>query len=134
MENIRIKSQGRASYVNGRKYEYFDVIADSERFGKNAIMCQGTFADCLRYLSENDINYFEECWKRNHGSDIQISFRMYRITGRVENGVGLMDREGFKGLLNVSKLEPIAPNTFRLTPGLHGEKSVTVKMMDARAW
>ncbi|MBO7205320.1 MAG: hypothetical protein J6V08_02755 [Candidatus Methanomethylophilaceae archaeon] len=134
MENIRIKKQDRSSYVNGRRYEYFDVIADSERFGKNEIMCQGTFSDCLRYLNENNIDYFEECWKRNRNRDIQVSIRMYRITGRVENGVGLLDREGFKKLLNVSNLEPIAPETFRLSPGLCGEKSVTVKMMDARAW
>ena len=60
MENIRIKKQDRSSYVNGRRYEYFDVIADSERFGKNEIMCQGTFSDCLRYLNENNIDYFEE--------------------------------------------------------------------------
>ena len=88
----------------------------------------------MRYLSENNIDYFEECWKRNGGRDLQVSFRMYEITGRVENGIGLKDRDGFKKLMSVSNLEPIAPNTFKMSPGLHGEKSVTVKMMEARAW
>lgn len=80
MENIRIESQERKGY-NGRKYiEFFNVIADTERFGENEIMFQGTFNDCVEYLKREGYNYqissflayFErkqwyiETWKRKN--------------------------------------------------------------------
>lgn len=134
MENIRINPQGRACYVGNRRFEFFDVVADSERFGKNAIMCQGTFSDCLAYLGRCGISYFEECWKRNRGRDVQVSFRMYTVTGRSGDHLILKDREGFTYLMEVSDLTPCAPNTFKLSPGMRGEKVSTVKMMEARTW
>ena len=103
-------------------------------FGKNAIMCQGTLGDCIAYLERNGVSYFEECWKRNRGRDVQVSFRMYRVEGRNGDNLILRDREGFAFLLAVSDLAPSAPNTFKLSPGMRGEKVSTVKLMDARAW
>ena len=134
MENIRIKAQGRSCYVNNRRYDFFDVVADSERFGKNAIMCQGTWADCLRYLDERGIDYTAECVKRNRGRDIQVSFRMYKITGETEDGFSLVSRDGFDRVLKFDDMQPIAPETFKIKRDLFGKNAATVKMMDARAW
>ena len=134
MNNIRIKSQGRFCVVGNRKYEYFDVIADSERFGKNAIMCQGTWADCLRYLEENGADYLRECMKRNRGRDIQVSFRMYKISGETEEGLALVSRDGFDRVLRFADMEPVAPDTFKIQRDLFGRNAATVKLMDARAW
>ena len=50
MNNVRIKSQNRCCWIGNKRYEYYDVVADTERFGANAIMCQGTWEDCLCYL------------------------------------------------------------------------------------
>ena len=38
MKNVRIKSQNRYCFVGDRRVEYFDVIADSDRFGYNEIL------------------------------------------------------------------------------------------------
>lgn len=134
MKNVRIESQGRFCVVGSRKYEYYNVIADSERFGKNAIMCQGTWADCLRYLEEHGIDYISECMKRNRGSDVQVSFRMYRITGETDEGLELRSRDGFDRFLKFSDMKPIAPNTFKIPRDLFGRNAATVKLMNARAW
>lgn len=134
MENIRIKAQGRSCYVSGRTYEFFDVIADSERFGKNAIMCQGTFADCIAYLERAGVDYLAECVKRNRGADIQVSFRMYTITGKTAEGLELRSRDGFARFLRFADMQPIAPETFKIPRDLFGKNAATVKMMTARAW
>lgn len=134
MENIRIESQGNFCFVGGRKVEYFNVIADSERFGKNEIMCQGTWADCLRYLEARGIDYLRECLKRNRKTDIQVSFRMYKITGETGDGLELRSRDGFDRFLKFSDMKPIAPNTFKIPRDLFGSNAATVKLMNARAW
>lgn len=134
MTNVRIKSQNRSCYVSGKRYEYYDVIADSERFGKNEIMCQGTWADCLRYLKEHGVDYLSECMKRNRRTDIQVSFRMYKITGETEEGLKLESRDGFDRFLKFSDMTPTAPNTFRIPKDLFGRNAATVKLMEARAW
>lgn len=134
MYNIRIESQGRFCVVGNRKYEYFDVIADSERFGKNAIMCQGTWDDCLRYLEEHGIDYISECMKRNRGRDVQVSFRMYKIKCETEDGLKLESRDGFDRFLKFSDMTPTAPNTFKIPRDLFGSNAATVKLMTARAW
>ena len=134
MKNIRIKSQGRACYVGSKKYEYFDVIADSERFGENEIMCQGTFDECLAYLERNGIDYTSECVKLNRGRDIQVSFRMYRITEETADGFKLRSRDGFDRTLLFADMTPTAPNTFKIKRDLFGKNAATVKLMDARAW
>lgn len=134
MKNIRIKSQNRFCYVGSRKYEYFDVLADSERFGENAIMCQGTFPECIAYLERCGVDYFEECYKRNRGRDVQVSFRMYEITGRNGDQIIVKGRDGFYDVIDSKTLYPVAPFTFKMSPGVHGEKTSTVKMMTARAW
>ena len=43
MTNVRILRE-RPDIVNG-----WVVRADSERFGKDAIMCEGSYDDCIRY-------------------------------------------------------------------------------------
>lgn len=134
MKNVRIESQDRFCFVGGRNYEYFDVIADSERFGKNAIMCQGTFAECIAYLERCGVDYLSECIKRNRGRDIQVSFRMYSVIGEDESGLLLKSRDGFKRTLLFSDMIPIAPNTFKIERDLFGKNAATVKMMTARAW
>ena len=134
MKNIRIKSQSRFCYVSGKKYEYFDVIADSERFGTNAIMCQGTFTECISYLQRCGVDYFEECYKRNRDRDIQISFRMYEIIDRNGDQITIKGRDGFYDAINIKTLRPVSPFVFKMSPGVHGEKTSTVKMMTARAW
>ena len=134
MENIRIVSQNRFCYVGGRKHEYFDVVADTERFGKNAIMCQGTFNECIAYLERNGVNYLAECVKRNHGRDIQVSFRMYKVLVETESGFLLRSRDGFEKLLRFSDMTPIAPNTFKIAHDLFGRNAATVKMGEARTW
>lgn len=134
MENIRIKSQNRYCYVGNRKVEFFDVIADTERFGKNEIMCQGTFKDCIAYLERNGIDYLAECLKRNRGADIQVSFRMYKIVEVKEDGLHLESRDYFDRMLHFADMEPVAPNTFKIKRDLFGKNAATVKMMEARAW
>lgn len=134
MTNARIKSQNRFCFVGNKKYEYYDVIADSERFGKNEIMFQGTFEQCISYLEQNGINYTEECIKRNRKTDIQVSFRMYRVLEQTEEMFVLKSRDGFERKLPFSDLKPIAPFTFKIKKDLFGRNAATVKMMEARAW
>lgn len=134
MKNVRIKSQGRFCCVGNKRYDYYNVVADSERFGANAIMCQGTFSDCLKYLNNNGIDYLAECIKQNRGRDIQVSFRMYRVKEETDEGLRLISRDGFERFLKFSDMAPTAPNTFRIQKDLFGKNAATVKLMDARAW
>lgn len=61
MENIRIER------VNNGIIIYFTVVADSERFGKDEIMYEGTLEECKRYIKGaghrlmNCVNYNSFC-------------------------------------------------------------------------
>ena len=134
MTNVRIKSQNRSCVVGRKRYEYFDVIADTERFGKNGIMFQGTFKECLGYLRRNGIDYLTECVNRNGKRDVQVSFRMYRVVEKTEDGMVLLSRDGFERNLFFKDMTPVAPNTFKIPKDLFGDGTATVKLMDARAW
>lgn len=46
MENIKIERHND---------NYFCVTADTKRFGKNAVMFQGTFEECKRYIKKHGI-------------------------------------------------------------------------------
>ena len=57
MKNIRIKR------INNGVITYFTVVADSERFGKDEIMYEGTLEGCKKYIKTagykliNCVNY-----------------------------------------------------------------------------
>lgn len=57
MESIRIRKQGRGCFNGSRRVEFYEVIADTKRFGKAAIMFQGDHAGCLKYLKDNGVEY-----------------------------------------------------------------------------
>lgn len=44
MKNIKIER------INNGTVTYFTVVADSERFGKDEIMYEGTLAGCKKYI------------------------------------------------------------------------------------
>lgn len=147
MENVRITSQRRYCYVGNRKVEFFDVIADTKRFGKQAIMCQGPWQQCLDYLEENGIDYVGECLKRNRQQDIQVGVRMYRIEGETDAHFLLKSRDYYEAKLRKDGWRPIAPDSFRIpaeaitwrhsnTPFDSGysKKDYTIRLMNARAW
>ena len=147
MENVRITSQHRCCYVGNRKVEYFDVIADTKRFGKNEIMFQGSWKECLAYLEENGIDYVGECLKRNRGQDVQVGVRMYRIEGETETHLLLRSRDGWEVKLRKDCWKPVGPDSFRISTDSitwrnsdhqfdsgYSLKEYSLKMMNARAW
>ena len=46
----------------GNRANHLFVIADSERFGKNEIMYEGTLAGCVAYLHRYGIKSYKACY------------------------------------------------------------------------
>lgn len=134
MENIKIVSQGRKCY-NGRKYvEFFNVIADTERFGKAEIMFQGTFEDCVKYLEREGYSYQRAALVANGKSDVQIANRMFRVDSFDADGMHLTGRDGWSLTVNLEEMKPISPNCFRLPWSPAKGTTSTMKLGDARTW
>lgn len=134
MENIRIESQGRKGY-NGRKYiEFFNVIADTERFGENEIMFQGTFDDCVEYLKREGYNYQNEALKSNGKEDIQIANRMFRVESFKEETLYLVGRDGWEVTIKTKEMIPIAPNRFHLSWSPARGFNSTLKLGNEKTW
>lgn len=147
MRNIRIVSQGRGCY-NGKKWvEFFEVLADSERFGMQAVMYQGDFAGCVDYLKRHGIDYTAYTLERtaSRGKDVQIGNRMFRV---VEVGADylLLKARDFldERPLSTATLHPIAPETFTASREDNEklfrmffprwQKTATVKVGTAKVW
>lgn len=134
MENIRIESQGRKGY-NGRKYiEFFNVIADTERFGKNGIMFQGAFNECVEYLEREGYNYQNESLKSNGKEDVQIANRMFRVESFDGENLCLVGRDGWKVTIKTKDMIPIAPNRFHLSWSPTKGSNSTLKLGNEKIW
>lgn len=53
MKNIMIEK------VNNGCIEYYCVVADTKRFGKSAVMFQGTLLECKNYIKKFGIKLYE---------------------------------------------------------------------------
>lgn len=146
MNNIRIVSQKRGCY-NGRKWvEFFEVLADSERFGVQAVMYQGDFNGCVDYLKRHGIDYTAYTLEQtaSRGKDVQIGNRMFRVV-EVGKGCLLLKARDYidERPLSTATLQPIAPETFT-APKEGNEKlfrvfprwqmTATVKVGTAKVW
>lgn len=146
MRNIRIVSQKRGCY-NGKKWvEFFEVLADSERFGIQAVMYQGDFVGCVDYLKRHGIDYTSYTLERtaSRGKDVQIGNRMFRVVEVGADYLLLKARDIFdERPLSTATLQPIAPETFtapkegneklfRVFP--RWQKTATVKVGTAKVW
>lgn len=133
MKNIKIESQGRKGY-NGRYIEFFNVIADTERFGKNEIMFQGTFDDCVKYLKREGYNYQNEALKSNGKEDVQIANRMFRVESFDEENLCLVGRNGQRVTVKTKEMIPIAPNRFHLSWPTSRGNNGTLKLGNEKTW
>lgn len=148
MQNIRIESQKRTVKIGRKTVEYFNVIADTERFGKDEILCQGTFEQCIEWLKSQGYDYTKAALEQNRGRDIQVKNSMFKITAHNGNELSLEGRTPYYShyTIDITNLVPVAPNVFKLTVNPFYRlyklewrewaktRPVTVKLGSAKAW
>lgn len=135
MQNARIQSQNRGCH-NGKKFvEFFEVIADTERFGRNEIMYQGDFKGCVKYLADNGVTYDAEyCFTTGRRDSFQAGNQMYHRAGITDDKalVGYSRSDyGLAASFWLDQIAIIGPMTGRVKLG---KKTVTVKFGNRATW
>ena len=135
MNNIRIKAQGRTVWNGHKAVELYNVLADSDRFGKDAIMYQGDFDGCVAYIKRDGYDYTREAFEAEK-RDVQIANTMWRIIDRDETLLYLRARDGREKTLSIKKLVPVAPDTFTLDDARWyvPYQTATVKIGSKKIW